>query len=118
MLGGPGLLVMAGIALLIFGPKKLPELAKTIGRALGEFKKAAEEMKEGIGVKELQEMKGSIGIRELQQMRSRSFSRVDLISEFAERLSDSVDHKETNGESLTQGRDSTRPITQNKEDKK
>ena len=45
MLAGPDLLVILVIALIVFGPKKLPELAKTIGRALGEFKKTTEEVK-------------------------------------------------------------------------
>jgi TatA/E family protein of Tat protein translocase len=33
------------IALLIFGPKKLPELGRTLGKALGEFKRASNELK-------------------------------------------------------------------------
>ena len=33
------------IALLIFGPRKLPELGKTIGSALGQFKRASEDFK-------------------------------------------------------------------------
>ena len=32
-------LVVGAIALIVFGPKQLPELAKGLGRALGEFKK-------------------------------------------------------------------------------
>lgn len=32
-------LVVGAIALIIFGPKQLPELAKGLGKALGEFKK-------------------------------------------------------------------------------
>jgi sec-independent protein translocase protein TatA len=45
-IGLPELLVILGIALLVFGPKKLPELAKGLGKAIKEFKKATEEMKE------------------------------------------------------------------------
>ncbi len=36
------------IALLIFGPKKLPELGKGLGRGLAEFKKASEDLKKTI----------------------------------------------------------------------
>jgi sec-independent protein translocase protein TatA len=42
MLAGPDLLVILGIALLIFGPKKLPELAKGLGKAIRDFKKSVE----------------------------------------------------------------------------
>ena len=41
-IGLPELLVIAVIALLVVGPKKLPELAKTLGKGLSEFKKATE----------------------------------------------------------------------------
>src|ERR671914_551418 len=34
------------LALLIFGPKKLPELGKTIGKAMSEFRRASSELKE------------------------------------------------------------------------
>ena len=45
-IGLPELLVIIVIALIVFGPDKLPELAKVFGRAMKEFKKATEEVKE------------------------------------------------------------------------
>jgi TatA/E family protein of Tat protein translocase len=60
MLAGPDLLVILVIALIVFGPKKLPELAKTIGKAMAEFKKTTEEVKESIGFNELQEMRSNL----------------------------------------------------------
>jgi len=47
-IGLPELIVILIVALLVVGPSKLPELAKTIGRAIGEFKKMADEVKETI----------------------------------------------------------------------
>ena len=41
-IGLPELLVIAVIALLVVGPKKLPDLAKTLGKGFREFKKATE----------------------------------------------------------------------------
>lgn len=47
-IGFPELLIIMAIALLIFGPKKLPEVGKSIGRAIREFRKASDEIKEKI----------------------------------------------------------------------
>lgn len=47
-IGLPELIVIAIIALLVVGPKKLPELAKSLGKGLTEFKKAAEDVSENI----------------------------------------------------------------------
>jgi sec-independent protein translocase protein TatA len=46
--GMPELIIILVIALIVFGPQKLPELARTIGRALAEFKRAADEFKRSI----------------------------------------------------------------------
>ena len=93
MLAGPDLLVILGIALILFGPKKLPELAKTIGKAMGEFKKTTEGMKESIGIKDLQEMRSSlIGI--------------DLFTDLAEKVSAPMADKKATGDSPLSAKDS------------
>jgi len=45
-IGGPELLVIFLVALLIFGPRKLPELGKAVGRGLAEFRKAASDLRD------------------------------------------------------------------------
>jgi len=47
-IGMPEMLVILALALIIIGPKKLPDLAKSLGRAMREFKKATSEFKETI----------------------------------------------------------------------
>ncbi|MDY0222134.1 MAG: twin-arginine translocase TatA/TatE family subunit [Desulfobacterium sp.] len=51
-LGMPEVLLLMAIALMVIGPKKLPELAKTLGRAMGEFKKAAQDFKRSIDMED------------------------------------------------------------------
>lgn len=51
-LGMPEVLLLMAIALMVIGPKKLPELAKTLGRAMGEFKKAAQDFKRSIDLED------------------------------------------------------------------
>ena len=47
-IGMPELIFIMVIALLIFGPKKLPELGKQLGKGLGEFKRASNDLKRTI----------------------------------------------------------------------
>jgi TatA/E family protein of Tat protein translocase len=57
-IGMPEMLVILALALIIIGPKKLPDLAKSLGRAMREFKKATSEFKETIQLEsELSEVK-------------------------------------------------------------
>jgi TatA/E family protein of Tat protein translocase len=42
-LGFPEMLFLGLLALLLFGPKRLPEIGRQVGRALGEFKRASSE---------------------------------------------------------------------------
>ncbi len=47
-IGMPELILIFVVALLVFGPKKLPELGKSLGRGLAEFKKASDDLKRTI----------------------------------------------------------------------
>ena len=44
-IGMPEMLVILVIALVVFGPRKLPELGRSLGRSLNEFKKASNELR-------------------------------------------------------------------------
>lgn len=47
-IGMPELILIFVVALLVFGPKKLPEIGKSLGKGLAEFKKASDELKRTI----------------------------------------------------------------------
>jgi TatA/E family protein of Tat protein translocase len=48
MLGWPEIVLILVILLLIFGPSKMPEIARTLGEAFREFKKASEELQKTV----------------------------------------------------------------------
>ena len=56
-LGGPEIIGIGIIVLLLFGAKKLPELARGIGKASGEFKKAQNEFKHSLEAAEEEAIK-------------------------------------------------------------
>ncbi len=47
-IGMPELMVILVVALIIFGPKKLPELARSLGKGLAEFKRASHDIKQSM----------------------------------------------------------------------
>jgi Tat protein translocase TatB subunit len=47
-LGGPELFLILLIALIVFGPRKLPEIGKSMGRMMAEFRKASNEFRQTI----------------------------------------------------------------------
>ena len=57
--GGPELLVILFIAVLLFGANKIPKLARSSGEAIGEFQKGREEVEQ-----ELEEMREKASIDE------------------------------------------------------
>jgi len=61
-IGMPELLIILGLALVILGPKRLPGLAKGLGRAIREFKDATNEMKQNFREEtyELEQVKDAI----------------------------------------------------------
>jgi TatA/E family protein of Tat protein translocase len=63
-IGIPELIIILGIALLVFGPRKLPELGRSLGRSLGEFRKASNELKntleEEVRIEEQREQRAKV----------------------------------------------------------
>ncbi|MCM3566891.1 twin-arginine translocase TatA/TatE family subunit [Neobacillus mesonae] len=47
-IGVPGLILILVLALIIFGPKKLPEIGRAFGQTLKEFKKSTRELTEDV----------------------------------------------------------------------
>ena len=80
-IGMPEMLLILAIALIVIGPKKLPDLAKSIGRAFGEFKRATSELKQSIDIDDdLHEVK-------------RTFADIDTDVRKSVDLTGSPDHK-------------------------
>ncbi len=56
-LGVPELIFIFVLALLIFGPRKLPEIGRTLGRGLAEFRKASNELKRSLNTEIVRDVK-------------------------------------------------------------
>ena len=62
--GTPEMMVIFVLALLLFGPKKLPELGRTLGRALTEFRRASAELKTTFD-REMQNLEAETNLKEV-----------------------------------------------------
>lgn len=71
-LGFPEMILIFIIALIVFGPKRLPDIGRTIGKALGEFKKATDDFKSTI--------EREVRVDELKQLASTRIPMVETVS--------------------------------------
>ena len=55
-LGMPELILILALALIIFGPRKLPEIGRSIGKGIREFRQATTEMQKSIDLDEKEEV--------------------------------------------------------------
>ena len=92
-IGLPELLIIVAIALIVFGPNKLPELAKAFGRAMREFKKATEEVKASFEAetRDLEELKSTL-----------TEEKENLIANLAEEVSGVAEEAATPPEATTE----------------
>lgn len=74
-IGMPELIVILVIALIVIGPKKLPDLARALGKGMAEFRKATQDIKESLNVDE--------EIRDVRKDLSDSISGVERLEELA-----------------------------------
>lgn len=61
-IGLPELIIILIVALIVFGPKKLPDLARSLGRGMAEFRKATDELKSTIAddVKDIKDLQREV----------------------------------------------------------
>ena len=72
-MGMPEILLILAIALIVIGPKKLPDLAKSLGRAMNEFKHAANEFKDSMDLdNDIREVKKSFDDVEAELKKKKS----------------------------------------------
>ena len=76
-IGMPELIIIFVIALVIIGPKKLPDLARALGKGMAEFRRATEDIKANLGVQD--------EIKEVQEELADSVSGLMHASDLAEK---------------------------------
>jgi len=83
-LGMPELIVIFVIALIIFGPRKLPELGRSLGKSIAEFKRASNELKSTL--------EEEIRLEEQKQKQEEATKTVQAVATDAQHADDSA-HK-------------------------
>jgi TatA/E family protein of Tat protein translocase len=104
-IGPAELILIFVIALLVFGPKKLPEIGRSVGKALREFKKTSDEIKgrieEEIEASELKDIRKDIqsGVDDLRSSVTKVASDITSVPE--EITKDIKDHETGEGPKVT-----------------
>jgi len=67
-IGMQEIIIILIVALIVIGPKKLPDLARALGRAMAEFRRAADDLKENLDINGVKEAKEKL-IQDLNQVK-------------------------------------------------
>lgn len=73
-IGIPGLILILVIALIIFGPSKLPEIGRAFGNTLKEFKKATHDLVNGDGNDEAKQSEDKTHLKPVDASHSKTGS--------------------------------------------
>lgn len=105
-IGMPELILILAVALIILGPKKLPEIAKSLGRGISEFKKATQDFKENLEVdNDLREARDTIQEvkKDLEETVRKSVTESTAVQEVDAVSEDELEH--TFEDDVTEGSD-------------
>ena len=81
-IGMPELIIIFVIALIIFGPRKLPELGRSLGKSIAEFKKASNELKSTLEEEiRLEEQRSTIEEKKVQSVTAPPANPTPLVDE-------------------------------------
>ena len=94
-IGMPEMVIILVIALIIFGPRKLPELGRSLGRSINEFKKASNELRstleDEIRVEERKEQQAKVAAEQQSALTATvSGSESDLMAHTPKPISETV----------------------------
>ena len=124
-MGMPEILLILAIALIVLGPKKLPEIAKSLGRGIAEFKKATQDFKQSMEVdndlqdakKTLKDMKSDIE-QSVRDTVAQGAASVNDDEDIGEAVSEE-DLEHTSGNDVTEApKESSEEIAQQKAEQK
>jgi len=101
-IGGFEMLVLAAIGLLVFGPRRLPEIGRTLGKAMIEFRRAAMELRTSI--------EREVNLEEMKETTRALQDAVPRVGDLLPKVSDLVPSLEEEAAGLT------KPLAQIKED--
>lgn len=119
-LGWPEMVVIFVLALVLFGPKELPKIGRTLGKAMTEFRKASNELKATFD-REMKNLEQDADLKELKQITSEyqydtynyDYSQYDgsnYEGTYGETYDTTATTSSTTGASATQGAESTSEV--------
>lgn len=100
-IGMPELIIILVVALIVFGPKRLPDLVKSVARGMGEFKKATREIRTSLNMDEdLREIKRTFDEEMWRTMDKDDSPKVDAFKSRQEEIEEQLKKHDENSEDL------------------
>jgi TatA/E family protein of Tat protein translocase len=97
-IGIPEILIILVVALLVLGPQKLPELAKALGRAMGEFKRATRDLRDTMDLDNLDVTEPSSKEKDKKEEEEKPKDSRESESDFLEKVRQYKDSKKKDAE--------------------
>lgn len=88
-IGTSEIILVIIVALILFGPNKLPEIGRTLGRTLRDFKRATQDMADVVDFKEVKDMTTNLK-KDIMVPQSRNISRAAKVEEVKVEAADAV----------------------------